>query len=56
MLGLETVVVSNPLFLVTPDPRTRDVELILRLDIVQMEESPLAGLLNPDPGEPFLQR
>jgi hypothetical protein len=32
------------------------MEFVLWLDIVQMDKTPFACLLNTDPGEPFLQR
>ena len=36
---------------VRPDPRARDVEVVFRLDVVQMDEPLLPRLLHPDPGE-----
>ena len=37
--------------LIRPDPGPRDVEVVFRLDVLQMDEPLLPRLLHPDPGK-----
>ncbi len=49
MLGWEAVVVSNPLYLVRPDPRTRRMEFV-QIDELFLAFYPTAAKSNLDAG------